>query len=134
MNLIHSLIPTFNRAPVVSRGQRDEDLGPTVEPRYEVKETDEAFGLTVTLPGVTKKDLEITAEANSLRIVGKRSWSRPEDWTVLYRETTDATYLLELDHDNAVDAEKVHAELRDGVLRLSLPKAEAIKPRRIEIG
>lgn len=133
MNLIHSIMPAFNRAPVVSQGHADEDLGPTVQPHYEIKETDEAFGLMVTLPGVTKADLEITAEADSIRIVGKRSWSRPEGWSVLYRETSDATYLLELDHDNAVDADKIHAELRDGVLRLSLPKAEAIKPRRIEV-
>jgi HSP20 family protein len=133
MNLIQSLMPTFSRAPVVSQGHRDEELGPTMEPVYEIKETDEAFGLTVTLPGVAKQDLEITAEADSLRIVGKRSWNRPEDWTVVYRETTDATYLLELDHDNSVDTEKVHAELSDGVLRLSLPKTEAVKPRRIEI-
>lgn len=133
MNLLNSLIPSLNRDPVVSRGHRDEELGPTIQPRYEVKETDDAFGLSVDLAGVTKKDLEITAEAESLRIVGRRSWSRPEDWTVSYRETSDATYLLELDHDNAVNADKIHAELSDGVLRLSLPKAEAIKPRRIEV-
>ncbi len=133
MNQNQSLVAGCNRAPAVSQGNAHADLGRTVQPHYEVNETDEAFGLTVTLPGVTKADLEITAEADSIRIVGKRSWSRPQDWTVLYRETTDATYLLELDHDNAIDAEKVHAELCDGVLRLSLPKAEAIKPRRIEV-
>lgn len=133
MNFINSLIPSLSRDPVVSRGHRDEALGPTLQPRYEIKETDDAFGLTVDLPGVTKKDLEITAEAESLRIVGRRSWSRPDGWTVSYRETSDETYLLELDHDNTVNADKIHAELSDGVLRLSLPKAEAIKPRRIEI-
>ena len=133
MNLIHSLIPSFNRAPVVTSGHREEDLGSTAQPHYEIKETDDAFGLTVTLPGVTKDNLEITSDADSLRIVGKRSWTRPEGWTVLYRETTDATFLLELDHDGAVNADKAHAELRDGVLRLSLPKADEVKPRRIEI-
>ncbi len=133
MNLIHSLIPSFSRAPVVTSGHREEDLGPTVQPHYEVKETDDAFGLTVTLPGVTKQDLEITSDSDSLRIVGKRSWTRPEGWTVLYRESTDATFLLELDHEGAVNAEKAHAELHDGVLRLSLPKADEVKPRRIEI-
>ncbi len=79
MNLINSLIPSLNRDPVVSRGHREEELGSTIQPLYEVKETDEAFGLSVDLPGVTKKDLEITAEAESLRIVGKLSWNRPDD-------------------------------------------------------
>ena len=133
MNQMHSLIPSFCRAPVVSQGHRDEGLGPTAQPTYEIKETDDALGLTVNLPGIAKKDLEITAEADSIRIVGKRTWDRPKDWTVLYRETSDSTYLLELDHDNGVNTEKAHAELSEGVLRLSLPKTEAIKPRRIEV-
>ncbi len=133
MNLINSLIPSLNRTLADPQGHRNEDLGPTVEPVYEFKETDDAFGLTVTLPGVSKKDLEITAETDLLRIVGKRSWSRPQDWTVLYRETADTTYLLELEHDSAFVSDKVRAELKDGFLRLSLPKAEAIKPRRIEV-
>lgn len=133
MNLIHSLIPTFRRTPVVTSGHRDEDLGSTVRPSYDIKETEEAFGLTVTLPGVAKQDLEITSDAESLRIVGKRTWSRPDDWTVLYRETADVTFLLELSHDGVVDAGNAHAELRDGVLRLSLPKTDEVKPRRIEV-
>lgn len=133
MNLLNSLIPSLNRDPVVNRGHRDEELGSTIQPRYEVKETDDAFGLSVDLPGVTKKDLEITAEAESLRIVGRRSWVRPKGWIVSHRETSDATYVLELDHYNTVNADTIHAELIDGVLKLSLPKAEAIKPRRIEV-
>lgn len=134
MNLFNSIIPAFNRSPAVRQGHRDEELGATVKPHYEIKETDEAYGLTVHLPGVTKAGLEITAEDATLRIVGKRAWTRPEGWTALYRETSDAAFLLELDHDNAVDLDKVRAELRDGVLRVSLPKAETVKPRRIDVG
>ena len=133
MNLLNSLIPAFSRTPVVRNGHQDQDLGETLEPNYEVKESDEAFGLTVTLPGVTKEGLEITTDESTLRIVGKRSWNRPEKWTVLYRESTDATYLLELSHENSINTDKVHAEIHDGILRISLPKAEAIKPRKIAV-
>ena len=38
-----------------------------------------------------------------------------------------------LEHDNAIDVEKIHAELTDGVLRVSLPKTAAIKPRKIAV-
>ena len=38
MNLIHSLIPSLNRNPVVNEGHHDKDLGPTVQPNYEIKE------------------------------------------------------------------------------------------------
>lgn len=133
MTLLNSLIPTFQRSRAITRPSSTQDLGPTIKPLYEVKETDEAFGLTVYLPGVGKDGLEITGEDTSLRIVGKRTWKRPEAWTALYRESSDAAYELVLSHDHAVDLDKVHAELRDGVLRLSLPKVEAIKPRKIAV-
>ncbi|HEX2100830.1 MAG TPA: Hsp20/alpha crystallin family protein [Candidatus Synoicihabitans sp.] len=133
MSLFNSLIPAFNRTPAATRNGQEGDLGPTIRPYYNVKETDEAFGLTVHLPGVGKDGLEITAEDNSLRIVGRRTWQRPEGWTSLFRESSDAAYELVLSHEHAIDVDKIHAELRDGVLRLSLPKAEAIKPRKISV-
>jgi HSP20 family molecular chaperone IbpA len=52
----------------------------------------------------------------------------------LHRESVDADYALTLRHDDAVDAERIQAELREGVLRLTLPKGEALKPRRIPVG
>lgn len=133
MTFFNSLIPAFNRSPAVARGNGAADVGPTVRPFYEVKETEEAFGLTVHLPGVAKEGLEITAEDTTLRIIGRRAWKRPEGWASLYRESSDAAFELVLSHENAVDLDKIHAELRDGVLRLSLPKAEAVKPRKIAV-
>jgi len=134
MSLINSFIPSLNRS--LSRHDSNapsNDLGPTVKPRYEVKETDDAFGVTVYLPGVTKDTLELTAEAGEFRVVGRRAWSQPEGWTTLYRESANAPFELTLAHDNAIDADKIAAELRDGVLRASLPKAEALKPRKITV-
>jgi HSP20 family molecular chaperone IbpA len=134
MSLLNSFIPSLNRGNGQSLTQnRNDDLGPTVKPVYEVKETDDAYGLTVVLPGVTKDTLEITAEAGELRIVGRRVWKQPEGWTSLYRESADVPYALTLTHDNALDADKIAAELRDGILRVSLPKAEALKPRKIAV-
>jgi HSP20 family molecular chaperone IbpA len=51
----------------------------------------------------------------------------------VYRESTDSPYELVLAHDNLVDTDKVVAELKDGVLRVSLPKHEAVKPRKIAV-
>jgi HSP20 family protein len=133
MTLLNTLIPSFTRTPARRDDGGSSELGQTVKPVYDVKETPEAWGLTVYLPGVAKDGLEITAEEGQLRIVGRRVWKQPEGWTCLYRETPDAPYELVLSHENAVDADKIAAELRDGVLRVSLPKHEAIKPRRINV-
>lgn len=125
------MIPTFSHAPAAT-----PEAGanvPTVKPAYEVKETDDAYGLTVYLPGVAKDGLEITAEEGQFRIFARRSWRQPEGWTLVYRESSDAPFELVLAHENRVDADKVVAELRDGVLRVSLPKHEAIKPRKIAV-
>jgi len=132
MSLVNTLIPSLGRA-LSERQRNTQDLGPTVKPLFEIKETDDAYGVTVYLPGVAKEGLEITAEASELRIVGRRAWKQPEGWTVLYRESADVPYELVLTHDNAINGDKIAAELRDGVLRISLPKAEALKPRKIAV-
>ena len=52
---------------------------------------------------------------------------------VIYPQRTGVPSVFTVMHDNAVDVEKIHAELKDGVLRVSLPKAEALKPRKIAV-
>jgi HSP20 family molecular chaperone IbpA len=132
MNLFHQIVPRLSR-PFVRKDDNDGAEEYTVKPAYEIKETDDAWGLVAHLPGVTKEGLEITAEEGFVTIRGRRTWQRPESWTAVYRESVDAPFELTLEHDNSVDVEKIHAELKDGVLRLSLPKSEAIKPRKIAV-
>lgn len=133
MSLLNTLIPSLNSTPARSDDQRPADLAHTVKPAYDVKETPDAFGVTVHLPGVAKDGLEITAEENQVRIIGRRAWKQPEGWTALHRESVDVPFELVLAHDNAIDVDKIAAELRDGVLRVSLPKHEAVKPRKISV-
>jgi HSP20 family molecular chaperone IbpA len=130
MSLLNHFLPSQT---ATSTQDNASELGNTVKPAYEIKETPEAFGLTVYLPGVAKDGLELTAEEGQVRIVGRRQWKQPEGWTSLYRESGDATFELVLEHDNAIDAEKITAELRDGILQATLPKHEAAKPRKIAV-
>jgi len=135
MSLLKNLVPSTAHPTEARRETNGETktLGPTVRPSYRIKETDEAFGVIIDLPGVTKEGIEVSAENGVLTVVGRREWKRPETWTALYREATEATFLLSLRHDASVDVDRIHAELRDGVLRLSLPKSEAFKPRKISV-
>jgi len=80
------------------------------------------LGLTVYLPGVARGGLEVTAEEGQLLVRGRRDWKAPAGWTALYRESADAPYELALQHDNTIDVEKIHAELKDGVLRCRCPR------------
>ena len=133
MSLLNTFIPALNRTPAKVDENRPADLDQTIKPLYEIRETPDAFGGPVYLPGVAKDGLEITAEEGQIRIVGRRAWKQPDGWTALHRESVDAPFELVLGHDNAVDNDKIAAELRDGVLRVSLPKHEAIKPRKIAV-
>lgn len=135
MSLFNQIVPRLSRS--VARQSNGEQSGQarayTVKPVYELTESPEAWGLTAHLPGVTKEGLELTVEDSLITIRGRRDWQKPEAWTAVYRESVDAGYELALEHDNTVDTEKIHAELKDGVLRVSLPKAEAVKPRKIAV-
>ena len=133
MSLFNTLIPSLSRQPAKADGAAAQAIENAIKPAYEIKETADAFGVTVYLPGVGKDGLDVTAEDGQLRIIGRRAWKQPEGWTALYRESVDAPFELVLSHDNAIDTEKVAAELRDGVLRVSLPKHEALKPRKIAV-
>lgn len=135
MSLLHSLLPSFNR-PSDKGGDlhlADATAVQTVRPSYRVQETADAFTATVHLPGVTKDGLQISADGDEIVITGKRGWKAPESWTSLYRESVDSEFNLTLSHDASVNIDKISAELRDGVLTLTLPKAEALKPRKIAV-
>lgn len=131
MSLLSTLIPSTNRVQSDSAGTANPAA--IVRPAYEIKESADAFGLEVWMPGVAKDDLELTLHEGELTIVGRRTWKKPEGWIQLYRETPMADFSLTLEHDNTFDATKVHAELRDGVLRVTLPKAESVKPHKIAV-
>ena len=134
MTLLNALIPSLGRTSVGRAEDRPSDLTYSVKPVFDITENDDAYGVTVELPGVAKEGLEVTAEEGQIRIIGRRAWKQPEGWTALHRETVDAPFELVLSHDNAIDVDKIVAELRDGLLRVSLPKHEAVKPRKIAVG
>jgi len=129
MSIMQNLIPSLTRRP--SADERPSE--PVIKPRFQLRETAEAWGLQIELPGVAKDGLEFTAEEGQLTIRGRRGWKAPAGWTALYRESAEAPYELVLHHDNTIDVGQIHAELRDGILRVSLPKSEAVKPRKINV-
>ena len=133
MSLFTTLIPSLNRTGANADNGASAARGSTIKPAYKVKESPEGFSLTVELPGVAKDGVELASEEGQFRLVARRAWKQPEGWTSLYRESSDAPYELVLTHDDAIDAERIVAEFNDGLLQVSLPKTESVKPRKITV-
>lgn len=104
-----------------------------VKPRYDVRETTDAFVITAYVPGTDRSGVETTVDGENLTVVARRTWTAPAEWTPLHRETSQADYRLVFDLDHRVNREAIRAELNQGVLTLTVPKAETIKPRKVEI-
>jgi HSP20 family molecular chaperone IbpA len=103
-----------------------------VTPRVDITETREGYELRAEMPGVVKSALELVLDGNSLTILGRRP-APPEGLELVYRESSPFDYLRKFELDPAIDTSKVTATMDQGVLRLMLPKAEHVKPRRIQV-
>jgi|SRR3954469_11332764 HSP20 family protein len=110
-----------------------QDERSLVAPEVNIFESKDEYVLEAEMPGVNKEGLEITLQDNVLTIIGHRS-----DETVpgeaLYRESRKADYRRVFELDPAIDADKISARVDQGVLTLTLPKAERVKPRKITVG
>ncbi len=85
------------------------------------------------LPGFSMDDLEIFIENNLLTIKGERKAPELEDVTWHRRECGYGSFSRTFELPDDVDAEKVEASLRNGILLIELPRREEVKPRRIEV-
>ena len=132
MSLFNQFIPNLTRS-FTGTETNGTEAEATVKPSHQIVESADGWNLTVQLPGVSRENLEFSAEDNLITIRGLRTWQKPGSWTELHRESSDATFQLVLEHSNNVDVEKIKAELKDGVLQVTLPKTEAVKPRKIAI-
>ena len=91
------------------------------------------FVVVAELPGVKKEDLDIQVRGDTLRIQGKKTISYDENASIHRRERAAGQFDRTLSLPEDIDAAKVSAEYRDGVLTLRLPRAESAKPRTVAI-
>jgi HSP20 family protein len=87
----------------------------------------------IELPGIDRNDLQIQAKENTIRISGKKSVEYPDRVSVHRRERVFGEFDRTLTLPVHLDADRVKAEYRDGILALFLPRAESDKPRTITI-
>ena len=101
-------------------------------PQVNIFETKEGYFLEADMPGVNKEGLEITLENNELTIVGHRQ-KESTSGQPLFRERHAADYRRVFELDPAIEGSKISARMEQGVLTLSLPKSEKVKPRKIRV-
>jgi HSP20 family protein len=110
--------------------------GRTLEfaPTFEVKETKDGYLFKADLPGVKEKDLEISLTANRLTVSGRREEEERREGERYYTyERSYGAFSRSFTLPEGVDADSVHAELKEGVLTLNISKKPEVKPRKIEI-
>ncbi len=119
----------LNLEPAAARPSRQ-----AFAPQFEVKETKEGYSFKADLPGVKEKDLELSLTGNRLTISGKREAEEHQAADTYYAYersfgTFSRTFTLPAD----VDDEHVHADLKEGVLTLMLPKKPEHQPKKISL-
>jgi HSP20 family protein len=103
-----------------------------ITPEVNIVENKEAYVLEAEMPGVSKDGLDISLEDNVLTLVGRRAAAPAR--SSLYRESRAADFRRVFKLDGTIDTQKINARIEQGILTLTLPKAEKVKPRKITVG
>ncbi len=115
-----------------SNGRATRETERFVTPPASVNETVDSYTLELEMTGVSKDGLDISIENNELSIVGRRSNPGVEG-TLIHRESRPHNYRRSFEIDPSIDTGKITARITQGVVTLTLPKAEEVKPRRIKV-
>lgn len=116
--------------------KKDENIAKTRElyetsPAVDIYENEDEILLHADMPGVMKNDISVNIDNGTLSLSGVRTLA--SKGITNWEEFSDVKYIRSFSVPQTIDVERVEAELKDGVLRLHLPKSEAAKPRQIEI-
>jgi HSP20 family molecular chaperone IbpA len=107
--------------------------GMVFTPSVDIFETDRELTLLADLPGVTAENLTIDLRENTLTLAGEvEPFERANEKDILIEYET-GKYYRQFSLSNVIDQSRINANLTDGVLRLTLPKVEEAKPRKIEV-
>ena len=111
----------------------------TVPARYyvpdtDIYETDDALTVVMEMPGVEKKDVEVTVEDDVVRVEGRVDFAKYEGLEPLYTEYNIGHFARAFSLSDKIDQQQISAQLEDGVLTLTLKKAKEAQSRRIAIG
>ena len=112
---------------------REQPQQRTVVPPVDVFEDESSITLLADLPGVARDQLHVRVDGDSLVLEATASTLGPENLELVYGELQCPAYRRQFTLSRELDTQRIEAQLRDGVLRLTIPKAEEARPRRIQV-
>ena len=107
--------------------------GRTFVPDVDIYETPDSLWLRADMPGVDEQSIEISVNDGVLSVQGQVAVKDYENLAPIYTEYNVGNYARRFTLANTIDAERISARMKNGVLELELPKAEKAKPQRIAI-
>lgn len=138
LNGVLSRMATLNRAMEEVAGRADDSgFAPYWTPDMDAWETEQAFVVQLDLPGLTRDQVDVNFDRNTLSIRGTRASTIPTpekgDVRVFFAERSPGSFARTVRLPQYVEASKIEAAFVNGVLTVTIPKSEAAKPRKIEI-
>ncbi|HEX6566037.1 MAG TPA: Hsp20/alpha crystallin family protein [Chthoniobacterales bacterium] len=113
-------------------GQQSTEETAYVAPYVDIESTDSGYVLYAEMPGVNRDGIQITVEDGNLVLAGRRQ-PLSVSGEPMHQETRQLSYRRVYELDPSIDADKISARIEQGILTVSLPKAENLKPRSITI-
>ena len=138
LNGVFTRMASLNRAMDDVIGRADESLGGYWTPAMDAWETEHSFVVQLDLPGLTADQVEVNFDRNTLTVRGTRGATIPQpekdgELRVFLAERAPGSFSRSLRFPLYVEASKIEASFSNGVLTITIPKAETAKPRKIEI-
>lgn len=129
------LFDSFNNRFGLKSSKEDEDFANAVwSPLTDIKEDENKYSLHLDLPGVKKEDVKITFNNGQIAISGERNFEKEENNSKYHRvERAFGKYYRAFSLPEKIMEDKIEAEFKDGILNISIPKAEEAKPKQIEV-
>jgi len=110
------------------------DVQSSFTPSFDIRETPEAYVFEADMPGIKREDLDLNLTGNRITITGRRdARERREGENLFIAERSHGSFTRSFNLPDGVDGAKVSAELKDGVLTLTLAKVPEVQPKRIQI-
>jgi HSP20 family protein len=102
-------------------------------PITDIFETESALMLALEMPGVDRENVNVKLESGVLTVEGEINFSKYDDLYPVYTEYNVGNYARSFELSSDIDQDRISAELKDGVVMLTLPKAEKAKARKIKV-